>query len=192
VWRRWGFRTKAMATHLPSDSEHDTPPDSARRRSWDPRRPLRFAVLMTVLAVCLLDLRADIIYHGALAETGGLAGHTSVIYELADALDAQRLTAPVAMDWGIAAQVQFLTQGRIRPIEIFGYDWNVDEGFGPRMRSFLGNPDSVYIFHAPSETVFPRRDAFDDLVRQAGKVSTTEQVLRQRDGKPIFLLVRVN
>ncbi len=95
------------------------------------------------------------------------------------------------MDWGVAAPVEFLTHGRIRPIEIFGYEWNDTAAFQARLASFLDNPDIVYVFHSPSETVFPRRDAFDALVAQRGLVTQTEQVIRQPDGKPVFTLVRV-
>jgi hypothetical protein len=151
----------------------------------------RLPWLLVVLLI-LLDVRLDMAYHHALARSGGLAGHTSAIYDLAAGLEARGLAAPVAMDWGMAAQVEFLTAGRVRPIEVFGYDWNVDKAFGERLTSFLDNPDSVYVFHSPAETVFPRREAFDALVSSRGQTTTTEEVYRQKDGKPMFTLVRVS
>lgn len=177
VWRRTRCELKPQQT----------------TRFWPPapRCWAGYLAILVALAVCLLDLRADIGYHRALTASGGLAGHSAAIYDLAETLDSRGLTAPVAMDWGFAAQVQFLTEGRVRPIEVFGYEWREDEGFAQRIETFLGNPDSVYIFHAPTETVFPRQEAFDRLVRQTGRVSATEMVIRQRDGKPMFTLVRV-
>ncbi len=168
-------------------------PPRRSARAWPPvpQRWGGYVAILVVLAVCLLDLRADIGYHRALATSGGLASHSPAIYDLAAALDSRDLTAPVAMDWGFAAQVQFLTEGRVRPIEIFGYEWREDEGFARRLQSFLGNPDSVFIFHAPGETIFPRREAFEGIVRQSGRVSATEMVIRQRDGRAMFTLVRV-
>jgi len=160
-------------------------------RYWHSPRWLGWLALALVAVVAMLDVRVDLAYHRALAATGGLGGHSSAIYDLAESLDELGLSAPVAMDWGIAAQTEFLTQGRIRPIEIFGYDWNPDEGFGQRLRAFAGNPDSIYIFHAPAETVFPRKDAFDALLQEEDKTSFTERVYTQLNGKPIFTLVRI-
>jgi len=157
----------------------------------EPRRWPGYAAILLVVGVCVLDLRTDLAYHGLLAESGGLAGHSAAIYDLSAALDSRGFTAPVAMDWGFAAQVEFLTEGRVHPVEIFGYEWREDEGFAARLQTFLSSPDSVYIFHTPAETVFPRREAFERIVIQAGKHSATEMVIRQRDGRPIFTLVRV-
>lgn len=157
----------------------------SRERRW-----MGWLALLVVALVGVLDVRVDIAYHQVLAQSGGLSGHTSAIYDLSDALDAQGLTAPVAMDWGYSAQAEFLTEGRIHPIEIFGYEWNADEGFNQRLRSFIDNPDSVYIFHTPAETVFPRKDEFNALLSEEGKVSTTEAVYNQRDGKAVFTLLR--
>jgi hypothetical protein len=163
-----------------------------RRGGWGRwARPVTLLLLAMIAALGVADVRVDALYHQALARSGGQAGHTSAIYGLAESLDRERLIAPVAMDWGLAAPVEFLTEGRIRPIEVFGYEWNDSSAFQARLSSFLGNPDTVYVFHSPAETVFPRRDAFDALVAQRGAVTQTEQVIRQPDGKPVFMLVRV-
>jgi hypothetical protein len=39
--------------------------------------------------------------------------------------------------------------------------------------------------------VFPRKDEFNALLAEEGKVSTTEAVFNQRDGAAVFTLVRV-
>ena len=181
--RRFTTRARRETTEIPPVSEGFAASGSTSLLAWLP--------WLLVALLILLDVRLDMAYHQALARSGGLAGHTSAIYDLAAGLDARGLAAPVAMDWGMAAQVEFLTAGRVRPVEIFGYDWNVDEAFGQRLRSFLDNPDSVYIFHSPAETVFPRREAFDALVSSRSQTTTTEEVYRQKDGKPLFTLVRV-
>lgn len=146
---------------------------------------------LVLAGVWAADVVVDVRYHGALALSGGLGGHTSAVYELAATLDRQGLQAPAAIDWGIAAPVDYLTEGRVRPIELFGYDWGDNAGFRERVDAFLDNPDMVYVFHVPSEAVFPRLDAFNAQLAEKGKTSRTEQVIRQRDGKPIFTLVRV-
>jgi 4-amino-4-deoxy-L-arabinose transferase-like glycosyltransferase len=133
---------------------------------------------------------SDIGYHKALAQSGGLAAHSDASYALAEYLDGRGYVAPLAMDWGVAAQVEFLTAGRVRPIEIFGYGWEADSAFESRLALFLENPDSVYIFHSPPETVFPRREAFDGLARKAGRRTQTETVFSQRNGQALYLVVR--
>lgn len=143
----------------------------------------------------LADLRVDWQYHHTLGQSGGLAAHSAASYELAAYLREHNLTAPLAMDWGIAAPVQFLTRGQVRPIEVFGYNdiWEPDESFGPRLAAFLPNPDSVYIFHSPAETVYHRRQAFEQLVADMNKVSLVETTIYRGEGnrQPIFILLRV-
>ena len=49
--------------------------------------------------------------------------HTrTAIAAVAEHLDKAKLTAPVALDWGLDAPIRFLTAGRVQPIEVFGYD----------------------------------------------------------------------
>ncbi len=158
----------------------------------------RFGPLVALGAAAMLgvaDLRVDWQYHCALGQSGGLAAHSAASYDLAVYLQERNLTAPVAMDWGIAAPVQFLTQGQVKPIEVFGYDdiREPDEGFGPRLAAFLSNPDSVYIFHSPEETVYQRRQTFEQLVTDRRKVSREEAIIYrgENNGQPIFILLRV-
>lgn len=156
--------------------------------------PLALLPWLLVVLLIVLDLRVDVAYHQALAGSGGLAGHTSAIYDLAAGLDSRASAAPgapIAMDWGVAAQVEFLTGGRVRPAEIFGYDWRADEAFSQRLAPYLDDPGNVYVFHSPAETVFPRREAFDALVASRGQATTTEEVYRQKDGKAMFTVVKV-
>jgi 4-amino-4-deoxy-L-arabinose transferase-like glycosyltransferase len=147
-------------------------------------------LVMAVLAVS--DLQVDLRYHQALARSGGYAAHSDASYELARYLQDQGVASPLAMDWGIDATVQFLTLGAVNPIEIFGYEWEPDRAFEERLVRFLPNPDSVYVFHSPGETIFHRRQAFDRLVVEMGKVGRVEEVILDRSGKSIFVLVRVS
>jgi len=95
------------------------------------------------------------------------------------------------MDWGIDATVEFLTTGAVNPIEIFGYEWEAGEAFAARLAPFLANPENLYIFHGEEETVFPRRQAFDQLVAGLGRTSKVEEEIRDRSGRLMFGLVRV-
>jgi hypothetical protein len=147
-------------------------------------------LVVTVLAVG--DLQVDVNYHQALTRSGGYAAHSDASYELARYLQDQGISSPLAMDWGIDATVQFLTLGSVNPIEIFGYEWEADESFEERLMNLMPNADNIYIFHSPGETVFQRRQAFDRLVVEMGKVSQVEEVILDRSGKSMFILVRVS
>jgi len=147
-------------------------------------------LVVTVLAVS--DLQVDLSYHQALTRSGGYAAHSDASYELSGYLQGQGIGSPLAMDWGIDAPVQFLTLGAVNPIEIFGYEWEADEAFEDRLMNLMPSPDNIYIFHSPGETVFHRRQAFDKLVVEMSKVSQVEEVILDRSGKSIFVLVRVS
>jgi len=186
------FLPMAIAVALDLLGRHAIPPDAGQKGNHIRRLILDLMVflLMTVLAVS--DLQVDLSYHQALARSGGYAAHSDASCELARYLQDQGVASPLAMDWGIDATVQFLTLGAVNPIEIFGYEWKPDEAFEERLVRFLPNPDNLYIFHSPGETVFHRRQAFDRLVVEMGKVSRVEEVVLDRSGKSIFVLVRVS
>ena len=168
-------------------------PCGAGQRGYPIRRLIPGLVVFLVVAVLAIsDLQVDLSYHQALARSGGYAAHSDASYELARYLQDQGVASPLAMDWGIDATVQFLTLGAVNPIEIFGYEWESDKAFEERLGSFLSNPDNLYIFHSPGETIFHRRQTFDRLVVEKGKVSRVEEVILDRSGKSIFVLVRVS
>ena len=170
-----------------------TIPIGAGQKGNHIRRFIPGLVMFLVIAVLTVsDLQVDFSYHQALARSGGYAAHSDTSYELARYLQDQGVASPLAMDWGIDATVQFLTLGAVNPIEIFGYEWEPDEDFEERLVRFLPNPDNIYIFHSPGETIFHRRQAFDRLVIEMGRVSRVEEVILDRSGKSIFVLVRVS
>jgi hypothetical protein len=170
-----------------------TIPSGAGHRGNPIRRLVPDLVVFLIIAVLTAsDLQVDFSYHQALARSGGYAAHSSASYELARYLQDQGVASPLAMDWGIDATVHFLSLGVVNPIEIFGYEWEPDEAFEERLGSFLPNPDNLYIFHSPGESVFHRRQAFDRLVIEMDKVSRVEKVILDRGGKSIFVLIRVS
>lgn len=167
-----------------------TPSASAPRpRGLDQIVPL--LVVLVVVVVGARDLQVDLSYHQALSRSGGYAAHSDASYELARSLQGRGASSPLAMDWGIDATVQFLTTGAVNPIEIFGYEWEAGEAFAARLAPFLANPENLYIFHSEEETVFPRRQAFDELVAGLGRTSKVEEEIRDRSGRLMFVLVRV-
>ncbi|MGQ9625798.1 MAG: ArnT family glycosyltransferase [Anaerolineae bacterium] len=156
------------------------------------RRKLRKTVLAfpmaTVALLTVTDLHLDWSYHQALRESGGLGDHSEAIYTLAESLEERGLAGPLALDWGFAAQVEFLTKGRVRPLEIFGYEWATDPTFAARLAPFLTQEDAIYIFRNPEVELFHRREAFEEIVAKAGRAIQVEQVIPNRNGQPIFLI----
>jgi hypothetical protein len=158
----------------------------------EPRR-LFLSVALPVAAILFFcDLRVDIGYHRALARTGGFDGHTEAIYQLAPYLE-EKGAPTVAMDWGIRNNVLFLTQGRVDPQEVFGFESleEPDIGFGERLLPHLADPRTIYIFRSPEETIFKRWDSFEALVVEEGKEIRVEKVIPDRSGKKIFVIVSV-
>jgi hypothetical protein len=105
-------------------------------------------VLLAIISVSwLADIVTDLRYHRALAISGGLGAHSDAVTDLAQWLAAsdRRGSPVVAMDWGIAAPVAFLTQGEVTPVEAFGYDWETGSDFAARLERFLWDPASIYL-----------------------------------------------
>src|SRR5207245_7788263 len=74
-----------------------------------------------VLSLFVGDLSATWRYHASLAKFGGYGRFSDAVYALAQALDTQQITSPAALDWGMEKNIFVLTNGRVQPIEIFGY-----------------------------------------------------------------------
>ncbi|TAK30226.1 MAG: hypothetical protein EPO21_19685 [Chloroflexota bacterium] len=149
------------------------------------------AGLMVVIALVALDIKADVGYHIQLARSGGVIRHSDAVYRLASYLDQQG-GEPLALDWGIRTSIELLTQGRISPAEVFFYQkdtpppW-VDWIYGYMTRE----PERLYVFHADDMTVFPRRADFLALAEKIGKKAVLDQTVNQRDGRPVYLVYKV-
>jgi len=155
-------------------------------------RVLPSALMAVVfLALTAQDLRVDFQYYQALQRSGGLGRFSDAIYELAEYLEDNHITSPLAVDWGFKNNIQILTQGRVNPIEIFQYSWNPNEEFFKEVSRRIKDPNNRYLFYAREFASFDRYDAFERIVREANKVVQLEKVFYQRDGKPVYYLYRV-
>ena len=162
--------------------------------AWQRWARVRWSVVALVALWVALDGRASLLYHQALTRSGGLADHSDATYHLAYHLRYNGLGVPITLDWGMDAPVRYLSENTVRPLEIFGYASPAvpDADFGARLDAFLGNPDNVYLLHAPAQTVFAgRREAFMAAVAMHGQVATLEATFTQRDGTPLYELWRV-
>lgn len=145
---------------------------------------------MVLVVLIGMSLEVDWRYHQALGTTGGLAHHSDAIYELANFLERME-EGTVALDWGLAASLQLLTQGRVAPQEVFGYSAEPDAGFPHRLYPYVVGEPRLFLFYAPRFTVYPRVEAFTELVTRWGKEVVLEKTFNQRDGTPLFLVYRL-
>jgi 4-amino-4-deoxy-L-arabinose transferase-like glycosyltransferase len=179
------------------DDDNRTSPQLPKKNSAPLRlRGVQWAAWLAIAALGAGDLWTDAQYHIALTRTGGLSTHSDAIYRLVDALrapygDVDTEPGPVvALDWGYAAQVQFLTGGAVAPVEVFGYTPDADPGFAERVAPWLAQPGVRYVFHSAQETVFDRRAAFETLAAPVGQLVPAGAIAR-RDGGPVFEIVVV-
>ncbi|MCS7040089.1 MAG: glycosyltransferase family 39 protein [Caldilineales bacterium] len=154
---------------------------------WE-RLPLRGrwpAIVLFVLVLGLGSLRADLAYHRSLRSSGGIANHSDAVYRLGDVLLAGGHTRPYALDWGLAAPLVLVTQGRVNPIEVFGYETveTPPPGLAAVLQPLLAQPDAVFLLHAPDRTNFGgRRELFFELAAAQGLQPELLAVARERSG----------
>ena len=168
-------------------------PGFGAHRSIPAPRIFRVLAIIALVAWAGSDLVTDIRYHRALAATGGHGSHSDAIYALAEHLDKAGFTAPVALDWGLDAQIRYLTAGRVQPTEVFGYDSldAPDPDFAERINRLLDNPDTLYLAHLPEYTVFRERvNTLADLASKRGMTLRQRALYTERDGTPIIIMYR--
>jgi Dolichyl-phosphate-mannose-protein mannosyltransferase len=154
---------------------------------------IAYAPVAAVAWWAAADLWTTVEYHKVLSNSGGYSAHSDAVYGLAASLDREGFTSPLALDWGLAAPVRFLTAGRVNPDEVFGYDRMdaPDAGFTERMSRSLDDPDSLYLAHMPDVTVFRGRvDALKALAATRGLELDEEDRFAERSGHPLFVLYR--
>ena len=140
------------------------------------------------------DLATSMSYHLALAQNGGQVTHSDAISRLAHWLDERNVKQPLALDWGIDAQIRYLTENRVEPLEIFGYDRldAPDDGFAARVAQFLDDPSRLYIVRMPENTVFAgRREALEAIAATNGLKLTMVEAFYDRSGKTMFVVLAV-
>ncbi|GAB4442791.1 MAG: hypothetical protein Kow0031_24940 [Anaerolineae bacterium] len=177
--------------HYPAETDQlaeirgDAPrPATRRAASW-----LVWAALVALVGSNLLT---TLRYHQALAESGGLSFHSDAVYDLSDWLEqnaGERLV--VAMDWGLAAPVVYLSGGRVNAVEAFGYQWQPDAALSGRLAGFIAQPGTLYLWRTPEEVIFDRSDEFKALYRPQGLEETIEEAFYERSGRPLLGVTRL-
>lgn len=161
------------------------------------RRAALASALSAGLAVAFValpfsrDMWVNEQHHQTLARTGGSGRFSDAVYKLAGWLDAQRIAQPIALDWGIERNVRVLTADRVRPIEIFGFTPEPDEGFRQRALAALQDPERYYIVLWDRFAVYNRRQAFTDLAHQIGRDVVEVFIAHERSGLPVYVVLQV-
>lgn len=156
------------------------------------RQAVSIAVLGTLLLWGSVDAAHTVRYHTALTRSGGLASHSDAIERLAQWLDARAVRQPIVLDWGIEAQVRFLTSNRVQPLEIFGYESldAPDPAFTDRAGKFIDDPTRLYVLRMPAQTVFQGRGpALEALAAQHGLKLMIRDSIYDRSGQVQFVLL---
>lgn len=162
-----------------------------RPRAPQASRLVPVVPLIALLIYAGLDLRADLRYHDALRDTGGLTAFSDAVYPLADYLDKNGHSQPYALDWGVRPNVMILTEGRVEPIEIYGQSLELGAAFEASLDEALATENPVFISQTEVSSAFPRLDRFRELVEARGGEVILERVFAQRNGVPAYYLFRV-
>jgi Dolichyl-phosphate-mannose-protein mannosyltransferase len=153
------------------------------------RRWLRGALIGLLLAGGMLaSWQVDMTYHAALERSRGLSRFSDAIYRLADWLDARAYGTVYAVDWGMAKNVQILTQGRVNPIEIFSFAGEPPEAFVQRAEKALLTPNAVYLLHSKEDTVYELYPTFQATADRLGVKLKIIEATRDQSGAPVHVM----
>jgi 4-amino-4-deoxy-L-arabinose transferase-like glycosyltransferase len=146
---------------------------------------------VVIAAVMLTDAWAVVDHHRTLSQSGGIRGFSDVVYDLTTALEEH--AGPVAAaDWGFRASIALLTQGRVWPVEVFGYNARApQEDFAGRIKPFLADPNARILFHSPQQTTHQGRlAAARALAAEMKRTLVLERTFYQRDGTELVYIYR--
>lgn len=153
------------------------------------RRWLQTAII--VIALCAgmaANYRVYASYETALVRSGGLSRFSDAGYRLADWLEMHPYTTVYAVDWGIQKNVQVLTDGRVNPVEIYGFSGEPPAAFVQRAEKALLDPSAVFILHSKEDTVYEVFALFQEAAKRAGVQLKIIDATRDRSGAPVHVM----
>jgi hypothetical protein len=153
------------------------------------RKCLHWLVLLLPALVIIMQIITSFNYLNTVVKTGGVSFHSTAIYDLSRFLD-RRPEHIVALDWGVAPQVEFLTNGRVSVEEFYGYEQLPPPSFSAELRKRFEH-NELYLTHAEHQEAFRRRAAFLKAVADAGFVAERLNVSVRLDGIPLLEVWRV-
>lgn len=151
----------------------------------------RYAAWVGLGLLVMTNLSSVIGYHRALSVSGGLGAHSDAVYDLTEWLAANAPGPVVTMDWGLAAPITYLTNGRIASTEVFGYGWEADVELADRLAGFIDDERTLYLWRAPDEIIFDRSAEFKALYRPLKLEENIEAAFYERSGRPVLGVTRL-
>lgn len=157
-------------------------------RALKPRRPLVLAIAVTALVAN--HAAANVLVLDGLARTGGRGGWSDAIYTLDAALASDLGGRPIiAMDWGFSRNLEFLSNLKRKPTELFETRPQPSPKFNDASIVALRDPANLYLFHAPAHTFFKGHwEVFAREAQKAHKTLTLAAAFNERDGAPNTLV----
>ena len=149
------------------------------------RRFLRAILALALLLIVVDGVRLALGFHVRLARQGERAVWSSAIYDLHESLLKMRPFLTVALDWGIGAQIRFLSRART-PIHEW---WSTTTA--PDLPSLLKEPDVLYLGFVENPGVPGQTPLFQELVRSRGYDLERVATIADRAGRPMYYVARV-
>jgi hypothetical protein len=147
-------------------------------------------LMLAAGAVIITQVSTSWSYLNVLRSSGGLSFHASAIYQLSDSLE-RHSEQVIALDWGIATQLGYLSGGRMQVEEFYGgYEQTASPAFREELRKRFGQP-ALYVTHAENQEAFQRRAAFLETVADAGMWAERVDTIHGAEGVPLFEVWRV-
>ena len=166
--------------------------DIARAAQPSRRRAALIAIGFAVTCMVSAEAWTTFRYHRELERTGGVGHFSDAIYQLAEDAEKSEFSRLVVLDWGFTRNLQFLSQGRLRPETRFTYESPPAPEFAAYLEDHVTQPNALYLFHTPRFTVFPGHwKVFERVAYWHGLIPVLYKTYFQRDGEPVYLLYRL-
>ena len=153
----------------------------------------KISIWAVIGLLAITSLSTTLRYHVALSTSGGLSSHSDAVYDLSDWLAEYAEGRVIAMDWGLAAPVIYLTNGRVAATEVFGYEWQpgTNVQLSERLQESISQPATLYLWRSPDEIIFDRSNEFKSIYHSLNLEETIEEAFYENSGRPILGVTRL-
>lgn len=156
------------------------------------RRAGAAAGLASVLLLCASQVATNVQIVRFFDATGGKGLWSDAIYRLAALAEGRYAGRPLmAMDWGFARNLAFLTLNhtRVQMKEMYEMRPAPSPQYEDTASVLLRDPANVYVFHAPASTAFGGQwEVFERTAQKMHKQLTLDAALPEGDGAPNTLV----
>lgn len=141
----------------------------------------------SVFLIVATSMHINLIYHRSFNglvknKHWDLASSTKLVQYLID----KDVKSMVAVDWGLATNVQALANNQIKVVDLHAmFDEGLDAAQSKWIRSEFINSGTVFLLHSEGMETFPaaRSHFFDELLSNAWELQKIDEI-RTKDGKP--------